>query len=657
MTLRGRLFLFVTLLIVTSIPGTAALFAYGQWETLLERIQNNGMRLTRLLAQSVSFNRQTPAVMGDLVDEAVLAQANMVAHLIQIATKRGGPATEVNRTLQQVAAREDIAEIWVTDRRGHPRFWSLPEIDVTAAINSGFTQSPMFQAIREGGKYTVVTDLLRLDHAGRVIYYVGVAMPDRSGMVLIGRQPGRFNDSVNRIGLKRLMEAVMAGAPYGTSIDTIRVFADDLRPLAVASLTGVLEATPLNHDERRLLDQAVDTGDTATYLENRGIYNALLGQTQMQVAGPVFGSDGLPEGAILVNLSIDMRENLRKHLLIGAGLTLVLLMLGLVLALPFLNRTVQPLARLTIQTQRLAERNFEPDPEMEAELARISSGRDEVAYLGGALSAMVGRLQTYIVDLKETTAAKERIEGEMAAARSIQMGLLPHDFPPPAAYDLHAMLVPAKAVGGDLYDFFMLDERHLFFLIGDVTDKGVPAALFMAVVKTLFTTEIKRDYSSLSGVMGRVNQVLCQNNPEGMFVTVCIGILDVDTGTVIFSDGGHDAPMRLRQGGVDVIDKVGGLPLGLLADVSYREWTIQLASGDGLVIYTDGVSEASNADNQLFGSSRLRNVLTDLSPDCSAHTVTEAVMAALDVFVGGYPQSDDITLLALRWHALSGDHA
>jgi sigma-B regulation protein RsbU (phosphoserine phosphatase) len=482
-------------------------------------------------------------------------------------------------------------------------------------------------------------------------------MPDRSGMVLIGRQPGRFNESVNRIGLKRLMEAVMAGAPFGTSIDTIRVFGEDLRPLAIVSLMGVVETTPLDEYEHRLLEQAVDLGDTATHLDNQGIYHALFGQTQMQVAGPVFGLEGLPEGAILVNLSIDIRENLRKHLLIGGGLTLVLLILGLVLALPFLNRTVQPLARLTIQTQRLAERNFEPDPEMEAELARVGTGRDEVAYLGGALSAMVGRLQAYIVDLKETTAAKERIEGEMAAARSIQMGLLPHDFPPLAAYDLHAVLVPAKAVGGDLYDFFMLDERHLFFLIGDVTDKGVPAALFMAVVKTLFTTEVKRDYSSPSGVMERVNQVLCQTNPEGMFVTVCIGVLDLDTGTVVCSDGGHDPPMRLRQGGVDVIHKVGGLALGLFADVSYSEWTIQLAPGDGLVIYTDGVSEAVNADQQLFGASRLHDVLTDLPHDCSAHAVTDAVMKALDRFVGGYPQSDDITLLALRWHTLGGGHA
>ena len=649
MTLRGRLFLFVTVLILISIPGTAALFTYGQWQTILERTQNNGLRLTRLLSQSISFNRQTPAVMEELVDDAALSQASMVAHLVQIALRRGASATEINRALQQAAAREGIPEIWVTDRHGIPQFWSLPDLESSLGIKSGLTRLPIFRPILTGEKYTLITDLLHGDQEGHEIYYLGVAMPDRSGMVLIGRQSDRLKEPVNRIGLKRMMEAVMSGPTTGTSIDTIRVFDDELRPLVTSSINGITNSTALDADERRLIDEVIKIGSPVIHLEDPGIYNALLADTQLQVAGPVFGPEGLPEGATLVNLSIDMRVILRNQLMMGSGLTLVLLTLGLALALLFLSRAVQPLGRLTVQTQRLAERNFDPDPEMEAELARVSSGRDEIAYLGGALRNMVSRLRAYIADLKETTAAKERIEGELAAARSIQMGLLPRDFPPSAVYDLHAVLEPARAVGGDLYDFFMLDDHRLFFLIGDVTDKGVPAALFMAVVKTLFTAEIKRDASSLSGVMERVNRVLCQNNPEGMFVTVCVGILDVRTGRIVCSDGGHDAPMLMRQGRAEATQKVGGLALGLFDAVPYREWTIQLAPGEGLVIYTDGVSEAMNADNQLFGSLRLRNVLNTLPPDCEARCVTAAVMNALKAFVGDHPQSDDITLLVLRW--------
>jgi len=648
MTLRGRLFLFVTLLIVTSIPTTAAVFAYGYWQSILERTQNNGLLLARILAQSISFNRQAPAVMEDLVSTAVLAQANMIAHLIHIAQKYKAAPRDINRSLQQAAAREEIAEIWVTDRQGAPRFWSLPDLDATLGIKSGFTQQPVFHPVLEGRKYTVVTDLVRRDLEGREIYYAGVAMPDRNGMVLIARQPGRFNEAINRISLKRLMEAVVADA----LIDTIRVFDHALQPLAVASTQGVNAATVLNPTERRLLEAVLNTGAPASHLEHPQIYDALLGYTPLQVAAPVFGADGLPEGATLVNLSIDMRDSLQTLLAMGGGLTILLLAVGLALALPFLNRVVQPLARLTVQTHRLMERHFDADPEMEMELDQVSTGRrDEVAYLGGALRSMVTTLQTYIANLKETTAAKERIEGELAAARSIQMGLLPRNFtvPESAGYDLYAVLEPAKAVGGDLFDFFMLDDHRLFFLIGDVSDKGVPAALFMAVTKTLFTTEVRRDSTSLGSVMERVNQALCQNNPEGMFVTIFSGILDVRTGAVVCSDGGHDAPLALRPGSVDMIEKTGGMALGVFTDALYQEWTIPLQPGEGLVIYTDGVSEAMSAEGRMFGAPRLRDVLHGLGSECSARAVTEGVMSAVRAFAGHYPQSDDITLLALRW--------
>ena len=650
MTLRGRLFLLVTLLVVIGIPGTAAVFGYGYWRSILERTQDDGLLLARLLAQSISFNQQTPAVVESLVNEAALAQANMVAHLIQVANQRGTSAETINRALQHVAAREQIAEIWVTDRQGAPRFWSLPELDAALGIESGLTRQPIFRPVLEGRKYAVVTELMRRDLEGREVYYGGVAMPDRSGMVLIARQPGPFRESINRIGLKRLMETVVADAP----IDAIRVFDHTLQLLAATSDQGESEsdAVALTATGRRLLEQALATGAPASSLERQGIDDVLLGRTQLQVAAPVFGADGLPEGVTLLDRSIDMRDSLQTLLALGGGLTVVLLGLGLGLALSFLNRAVRPLARLTVQTHRLVERHFAADPEMEADLAQVSAGRrDEVAYLGRALRSMVTTLKTYIADLQETTAAKERIEGELAAARGIQMGLLPRDFTPheAAGYDLHAVLEPAKAVGGDLFDFFMLDEHRLFFLIGDVSDKGVPAALFMAVTKPVVAIEARRDSTPVGGIMARVNAALCRSNSEDMFVTVCAGILDARTGAVVCSDGGHDAPLALRHGGVEPIEKQGGMALGIFPDNRYREWTIQLAPGEGLVVYTDGVSEAMNAAGQMFGTPRLQGVLRALEPEAPARAVTARVMSAVRVFVKAYPQSDDITLLVLRW--------
>ncbi len=650
MTIRTRLLLFVTLLMVTSIPGTAAVFAYGYWEAILERTQHNGMLLTRLLAQSISFNQQMPAVVEDLVSDAVLAQANMAAHLVRVAAQRQAPTQEINRSLQQVAAREDISEIWVTDAQGVPRYWSLPDIDAHFDIASGWTKQARFRPLLEGSKYSIVTDLMRHDVQDQGSYYVGVAMPDRSGMVLIARQLNQANEAANRLGIKRLMETVISSTIYSTSIDAIRLFDDELHPLSAASIKGLDENSALTASELALLEKALHSGAPATYFANHRFQDALFAENTLQVAGPVLGADGLPDGVILVNLSINIREQLRERIEIGIGLTIALLFMGLALALPLLQRVVEPLTRLTLQTQRLTVSNFVADAEMEQELTRISAGRrDEVAYLGGALRSMLATLQTYLADLRETTAAKERIEGELAAARSIQMGLLPRSFAVAAHCDLYARLEPAKAVGGDLFDFFLLDAQRLFFMIGDVSDKGVPAALFMAVTKTLFTSEAQRDASSASAIMQRVNCALCKNNPEGMFVTVFIGILDLSNGCILCSDGGHDAPLSLRQHGVEVLPKQGGMALGMFEEAQYRQWSVQLSAGEGLLIYTDGVSEAMNSAQELFGSQRLHQVLGALPPSSSALAITTEVVNAVHSFAADYPQSDDITVLVLRW--------
>jgi len=206
-------------------------------------------------------------------------------------------------------------------------------------------------------------------------------------------------------------------------------------------------------------------------------------------------------------------------------------------------------------------------------------------------------------------------------------------------------------VGGDLFDFFLLDEHRLFFLIGDVSDKGVPAALFMAVTKTLFAVEAQRDSASVGRIMERVNKALCENNPEGMFVTVFAGILDLRNGEITCSDGGHELPFALRRSGsVEMIEKKnGGLVLGFFADSIYQEDVIRLLPGEGLVIYTDGVTEAMNAKHEMFTATRLNDALVPVCREGSAHAIIDSVISSVKAFVGGHPQSDDITLLVLRW--------
>ena len=650
MTLRRRLFLFVTLIIAIGLPSAAGVFAYVSWQSVLQRTERDGTLVAQLLAQSVSLIQQVPVAIQEIVGKDVQAQADIVAHLTQIARQRKASTLEINQALRNIAANNGIPEIWVTDARGAPVFWSLDDINATIGIDSGLTLRPAFQPLLDGRRFSIFTDLQRRDLDGRELYYGGVAMPDRSGMVLIARLPGRVNQIINSISLKRMTETVMSAA----LIDTIWVFDDALNPLAVTSVEGVDKANTLTTTERGIVERVIKTSAPASYLQNNKVHDVLFGHAVLYVAAPIFGADGLPNGAALMSLPVNMQAELHSLLTIGGGLTVLLLLLGMALALPFLNRIVRPLARLAVQTNRLVENDFNADQEMHGELLKVSRNRaDEVGFLGGALYSMVTRLETYIAELKETTAAKERIEGELSAARSIQMGMLPNSFalPDHAECDLHAVLEPAKAVGGDLFDFFLLDEHRLFILIGDVSDKGVPAALFMAVTKTLFSVEARRDSTSVARIMERVNATLCQNNPEGMFVTVFAGILDLRTGEITYSDGGHERPLVLRRNGQpEFIEKQGGLVLGFDPDAVYQEEeAIRLAPGEGLVIYTDGVSEAMNAGHEMFAFKRLSDALVPVCCEVPARAIIDNVIGSVKSFVGGHPQSDDITLLALRW--------
>lgn len=249
--------------------------------------------------------------------------------------------------------------------------------------------------------------------------------------------------------------------------------------------------------------------------------------------------------------------------------------------------------------------------------------------------------------LVEAFVEKKRIEENLKLAASIQRGMLPKRFPTGLPCDLAAQLRPAKSVGGDLYDFFVEGER-LFFLVGDVSGKGMAAALFMAVTKALLHASVKAE-PSLSGALGRVNAELCRDNDEAMFVTVFVGALDLGTGAVTVADAGHNAPYLMRAGGeVQELEVEGGLALGVFDGQAYRERTLPLSAGDALFLYTDGVSEGLNEAGEQFGLGRLAEHLCGARGQDAAEVV-KGTLAALDAFAGAAPQFDDIAAMCVRY--------
>jgi len=287
---------------------------------------------------------------------------------------------------------------------------------------------------------------------------------------------------------------------------------------------------------------------------------------------------------------------------------------------------------------------------LDAEFPQIKS-RDEVGNLAESFVYMQDSLKRYIQDLTETTAAKERIESELKIAREIQMSIIPKIFPPfpdRPEFDIFACIEPAKEVGGDLYDFFFIDDDHICFMIGDVSGKGVPASLFMAVTKTLFKANTGEGISP-DEILTRLNNELSRDNESCMFVTIFSGILNTKTGEVLYSSAGHNPPLVLcREKGAEYIGTPGGIAVGAREGLSYKTERLVLHPGECLFMYTDGVTEAANLRDELFSEKRL---LDDLSPlrDKPIKDIVSSLMEKIEDFSQGAPQADDITMMIIKY--------
>ena len=257
----------------------------------------------------------------------------------------------------------------------------------------------------------------------------------------------------------------------------------------------------------------------------------------------------------------------------------------------------------------------------------------------------------------EVRASLNRLERELDAARSLQLGMLPRKFPEWSAQKpvrVHALMEPAREVGGDLYDFFFALEDVLCFVVADVSGKGAPAAMFMARTRSLVRLTIELFQQLGAGISPQniaeaVNRELCQDNHERMFVTMFLGFLDTRTGALAYINAGHPPPHLLRAGdGIERIEGKPVAPLGVSPRTIYETRTSLLQPGDAVFVCTDGISEAMNSNDELFGSARLDTHLSALrnaTPDAVVRTVKEQV----DQFIGGAPKADDLTMLAVRW--------
>ncbi len=350
---------------------------------------------------------------------------------------------------------------------------------------------------------------------------------------------------------------------------------------------------------------------------------------------------------VINGLTDALLGNLGRVIRIAGIACIALMLVCMVLVGVAVRRTCRqishPIQHLTEQVSTIGDGNLDFHSEIKTD--------DEVQLLGERFEQMTVSLKQYIANLTHMTAEKERIGAELDIATNIQASMLPcifPAFPDRQEIDIYATMNPAKEVGGDFYDFFMVDESHLAIVMADVSGKGVPAALFMVIGKTLIkdNTQPGRD---LGEVFTAVNDLLCESNSEGLFITAFEGVLDLETGDFTFVNAGHEMPFISRAGGAFEPHKIrAGFVLAGMEGMRYRAGSLTLNPGDKLFQYTDGVTEATNAQNELYGMARLEKVLASV---CSKRPdeILPAVKADIDAFVGDAPQFDDITMLCLEY--------
>lgn len=363
---------------------------------------------------------------------------------------------------------------------------------------------------------------------------------------------------------------------------------------------------------------------------------------------PVFNSRGEPVAMVGVDLSMPGIEKdvLRFALIIILCVVLITIVAFAGFSALVNYNIIMPILELSNAAKSMVN-HLQQDETFQVS---IKTG-DEIEELAGTFMQMDREVREYIRQLSAVTAEKERIGAELDVARHIQASMLPSIFPPfpeRSEFAIYAMSAPAKEVGGDFYDFFLVDEGHLALVIADVSGKGVPAALFMMISKTLIKSAAQTGLSP-KAVLEKVNNQLCENNEAEMFVTVWLGILEIATGKMVCANAGHEYPaLRKAGGGYELFKDKHGFVVAGMENVRYQEYCLELAPGDSIYVYTDGVVEATNGRNQLYGDKRMIDTLNH-HRDASCEELLHSMKEDIDLFVGEAPQFDDITMLYLEY--------
>ncbi|MGH9883525.1 MAG: HAMP domain-containing protein, partial [Pyrinomonadaceae bacterium] len=438
MTIRTQTLLMVTLLLAAAVLATAGVVGWSSRRALLAETEAQGLVIARLLARSAAFGAHVMSDVENAIGDQMVVEATIAAHLVAMGEAAGVSSQEINRRLKQIADDTVLDEIWITDEKGHAYLKNITEIDFTFSPDpEKQPQAHVFWSLLTGKNKRVVQEARQREVDTQVFKYVGVTGVDKPRIVEVGYNATLLQQLRQRMGLTRLVNQLVSEG----SVIAIRVLDKSMNTVDYAErLRGDKLSEPDENDLTKLR-KLVREGRTESYLEG----------SLLKVAAPI-GEEGgeLKGGAILVTLPTDhVQAAIRNETRLAIAVSGLVLLLGSAMAILGARSISRPLANVTEMTKRIAGGDFTQRIEIAA--------KNEIGTLAASFNEMTRRLNESIKHLKETTAAKERIESELQIAHEIQMSMVPKIFPPfpdRLEFDIFATLVPAKEVGGDLYDFF-----------------------------------------------------------------------------------------------------------------------------------------------------------------------------------------------------------
>lgn len=643
-TLRTQFLLLISALLMFTIAIVLATTIWNARRGVLEQLQLDGKVIGSLIENAVVLARALPDDLEQIIGEEMHATATAVAHYVALANKAGLAPAEVNRTLRRIVNEATIDEIWVTDEKG------TSELN-TAGTRFQFTpdaarqpQAAEFWPLLSREAKSLVQKTQPRDLDKRLFKYVGTVGVDRPRIVQVGNSAEYMNRVRELVGLERLLQSLVAEGyvrqiiVVNRDLQPVAQAATDWRPLpplSAAQQAGLRRVMTQAHSELRVADDAIE------------LYVNIKGEDDQ-------------DDAFLARFrrsALDQRLSTQTQWGLAAGA--IAFLVGALLSVTFARRLTRPLEAATRAAADVEAGRFDDD----AELARLATRDDELGRLVRVFRSMAGEVKNreQILDglVRERTrelaqknadleAARATIDDELELARRLQFSIVPAQFPRIPNCRGAARMLPATHMGGDFYDFIPLPDGRIALVMADVAGKGVAAAFLMAVTRTRLQA-LAHEYEDPAACLQVANTLLCANNPLNLFITLFYGVLDPRTGALRYANGGHNPPLLRRPNGeIRTLNEATGVALGILPDLTYTSITATLQAGDLLLMFTDGVTEAFDLEQRLYGERRLQELIAADAGDDPALLV-DTLCADVARHAAGAPQSDDITIAALHW--------